>query len=88
MVRSSWMPRRTNSGLSLPSSVMKVGATSHSWYSMSVSPRSNASQRLCVSSMMLISTASSSGSLLPCICEAISRCRGSSPGAKSHSWPR
>ena len=64
-LRSSLMPRLANSGLSVPSAVMKFGATSASWYSMSVSPRWNASQRLCVSSMMLISTPPISGSRLP-----------------------
>ena len=64
-LRSSLMPRRANSGLSLPPAVMKVGATSASWYSMSVSPRWKASQRPCVSSMMLISTPPISGSRLP-----------------------
>ena len=88
MLRSSWMPRRTNSGFNLPSSVMKVGATSQSWYSMSVSPRWKASQRLCVSSMMLISTPSIAGRRLPRIRSAISLKRGLSPGSKSQVMPR
>src|SRR5438034_5886707 len=64
---------------------MKVGATSHNWYSRSVSPFSKASHRLCVSSMMLISTLPIAGSLLPFICAAISLSSGSSPGWKSRS---
>ena len=76
------MPRATNSGLSFPSLVMKVGDISHSWYSMSVSPRWKASQRLCVSSMMLISTPSIAGSFLPCMRSAICLKRGLSPASK------
>ena len=62
---------------------MKVGATSESWYSMSVSPRSKASQRLCVSSITLISTVPMSGSFLPFMRATISLSRGSAPGWKS-----